>query len=131
MKDKLIEIQQGILDVQSKLADATEERLHLLGEVADLRQKLREFEAAGAALDSYELYELSPGQFIYKSKGAEHTVEHYACPQCHNSGKVTVMQSRQTGRQQTQYKCSTCKFSMFVGPNDAPEPINYRQDWRV
>jgi predicted RNA-binding Zn-ribbon protein involved in translation (DUF1610 family) len=133
MKDKLIEIQQGILDVQSKLADATEERLNLVGEVAELRQKLRDFEAAGAALDSYELHEMAPGQFLYKSKDTEHALEHFACPQCHNAGKVTVLQSKKTGRQQTLYGCATpsCRFQLTVGPADPLEPINYRSDWRV
>lgn len=76
-------------------------------------------------MDSYELHAVAPGQYLYKSKSAEHAVDHYACPQCHNAGKVTVMQSRAIGKRQTQYLCSTCKFNVFIGPDDPPEPINY------
>ncbi|WP_143435783.1 hypothetical protein [Hydrogenophaga sp. IBVHS2] len=133
MKDKLIDIQQGILDVQSKLADATEERLNLLGELAELKQKMRDLEASQAALDSYELHAVAPGQFLYKSKPESHEVDHYACPQCFGSGKVNVLQSKKTGREQISYSCFTpsCRFQMAVGPNDPPMPLRRTRNWAV
>lgn len=125
MKDRLIEIQQGILDVQAQLADATEERLDLLHQVAELRRKVGEFEAAKAALDGYELCRLEGGQYLYWARAeAGHTVEHYACPSCHNAGKVSVLQSRKTGKEQTMYKCVApgCGYSTYVGPSDPKGP---------
>ncbi|MFN7120799.1 MAG: hypothetical protein ACK4NM_02080 [Hydrogenophaga sp.] len=133
MKDKLIEIQQGILDVQLQLADATEERLNLLGQVAELRQKLRDTDDAKTVLNGYELNEVAPGKFLYKSKKeAGHAVEHFACPQCHNSGRVTVLQAKKTGSAQKLYSCATpsCKFFLYVGSSDPALPIDYRRDLR-
>lgn len=134
MKDKLIEIQQGILDVQAQLADATEERLALLHQVAELRRKVGEFEATKAALDAYELNEVATGQFLYRARAeAGHAVEHYACPSCHNAGKVSVLQTTRTGSQQHLYTCvaASCSFKMYVGKSDpAPPLVSRRVEWR-
>lgn len=130
MKDRLIEIQQGILDVQAQLADATEERLNLLHVVAELRQKVREFEAAKAALDEYEMHEVAEGRIFYKSKpDAGHTVEHYACPSCYDAGKVSVLQTTKTGSQQHLYHCvaAACSFKMYVGRPDPAAPLIRRR----
>lgn len=127
LKDKLIDIQQGILDVQAKLGDAQAERLDLLNEVAELREKLRAAEATQVALDAYELCQLAEGKYLYKSRAdAGHSVEHYACPSCHNRGRVSILQGHRTGSQQTHYICSDaeCRFSLYVGPSD---PIQRRR----
>ena len=62
VKYKLIEVQQAILDVQAKLGDAQEERLSLLHQVAELKEKVRTSEAAKAAVEGYELCEVAPGR---------------------------------------------------------------------
>lgn len=134
IKGRLIEIQQGILDVQAQLGDATEERLRLLGQVSELRQQLRDIENAKAALESYELNEVSPGLLLFKSrKDAGHTVDHFACPQCHNAGRVSVLQRTQAGSQRVRYDCAapSCKFAMYVGPADPQQPIRYTNRGRV
>lgn len=124
LKERLIGIQGAILDAQEKLADAQEERLNLLQQVAELRERLRRHEATQAALDAYELQAVEDGMFLYRFKQEEFGgVHHFACPTCHNSGKVTVLQSKKTGAQQTMYFCQTCKFDLFVGPNDPPRPL--------
>lgn len=125
MKDKLIDIQQGILDVQTQLADATEERLALLHRVAELQHKVRSFEDTKAALDGYELCGMGDGQYLYHARAeAGHAVQHYACPSCHNAGKVSVLQSRKTGKEQTMYKCVAqgCAYHTYVGPSDPRDP---------
>lgn len=50
----------------------------LLHEAAELKEKVRAFETAKAALDGYVMHELEPGVNVFKSKpGAGHAVEHY------------------------------------------------------
>lgn len=125
MKGRLIEIQQGILDVQMQLGDATAERLDLLHQVAELRRKVGEFEAAKAALDGYELCKMEDGQYLYKARAeAGHVVGHYACPSCFDAGKISVLQSKKSGAAQTQYKCvaTGCTYHTFVGPSDPRDP---------
>lgn len=123
LKARLIDIQAGILDAQAKLGDAQAERLDLLHQVAELREKVRVHENAVAALSAYTLHEIGKGKFLYKFISFQpNAVDHFACPTCHNAGKVTVLQSSKTGAQQTHYGCQTCKFSMYVGPSDPPRP---------
>lgn len=124
LKGRLIEIQGAILDTQSKLGDAQAERLELLHQVAVLREQVRQNEVAKAALDSYTLHEVEPGKYLYRYSNDEQTcVEHFACPSCHNAGKVTVLQSKKLGTQQFHYWCQTCKFALTVGPSDPPLPV--------
>ena len=124
LKARLIDIQAGILDAQAKLGDAQAERLDLLHLVAELREKVRVHESAGDALAAYQLHEIDTGKFLYKFiSDAINTVDHFACPSCHNAGRVTVLQSNKTGSQQTFYACKTCQFSMYVGKSDPRPPI--------
>lgn len=121
LKERLISIQAAILDTQAKLGDAQEERLSLLNQVADLQEKVRGFEQARSALASYELHEIEQGKLLYKYVG-KGGVAHYACPTCHNGGKVTVLQATKTGAQQHCYVCKTCKFVLYVGPSNPTRP---------
>lgn len=118
MKDRLIEIQQGILDVQMQLGDVTAERLELLNQVAELRRKVGDFEAAKAALDGYELCEVAPGEFLYRARESYgHSVAHYACPACYGSGRVSVLrEQRQQGGHVAQFWCYApgCTFTAHV-----------------
>lgn len=124
VRDRLIEIQSGILEAQAKLGDAQSERLELLHLVAELREKVRVHENTVAALDSYALHEIEPGKFLYKFIPDERgTVDHFACPTCHNSGKVTVLQTSKHDSQQTLYECRTCNFVLCVGPSKYPSHL--------
>lgn len=124
LKARLIDIQAGILDAQAKLGDAQAERLDLLDLVAELRAKIRVHETASAALASYQLHEIDTGKYLYKFiSDAINPVEHFACPTCHNGGKVTVLQSNKSGSQQIFYVCKTCQFSIYVGKSDPRPPI--------
>lgn len=121
VKDRLIEIQSGILEAQEKLGDAQSERLELLHLVAELREKVRIHETKVAALASYALHEIEPGKFLYKFIPDERgTVDHFACPTCYNSEKVTVLQTSKNDSQQTLYECRTCCFVLCVGPSKYP-----------
>lgn len=127
LKERLISIQAAILDTQAKLGDAQEERLSLLNQVADLTEKVRGFEQARAALASYELCEIESGKFLYKYVGTQ-GVAHYACQTCHNSGKVTVLQTSKTGSRETYYSCAACNFGLTVG---VPDPVRYSGTYDV
>ena len=133
VKDKLIEIQTAILDAQQKLGDAQGERLSLLHELAETKQRLLAFETAKAALDAYELHEIDSGRFLYRAKN--HSVAHYACPTCHNGGKVSILQHVRGGEKRIIYTCTTCKFKFGVGPSDppidsrVPRASSWARDW--
>lgn len=127
VRSRLIEIQQGILDVQSQLGDAQADRLELMQEVQILRDRLRGLEVEKAKLDSYELHEIKQGCFLYKSKeGGTHPIAHFACPTCHNAGKVAVLQASKTGRAQVCHTCTACNFRLIIGPDDPVQRVGVR-----
>jgi hypothetical protein len=134
LKARLIEIQSAILETQSKLGDAHSERMHLLQQVADLRETVRRLETAKAALVAYKLHEVAPGKFLYKYiLVGEDSVDHFACPTCYDAGSVTVLQWGPSASKQTCYYCQTCKFKLYVGPSDPPRPVRNQvfssRDW--
>lgn len=115
VKAKLIDVQSAILEIQEKLGNAQAERLDLLHQLAELRDKVREFEREKAALEKYELFEIDTGKFVYRSKASEEGgPNHYVCPKCYSEAKVSVLQSG-TRMGAPQMKCSSCSFVLVVG----------------
>lgn len=109
VKDRLIEIQSGIIDAQAQLCDVQAERLELLHLVAELREKVRIHESAVAALASYTLHLIEPGKFVYKwVDDGLGSVPHFACVVCHNAGKVSVLQCHLFNKKPITYQCQTC-----------------------
>ena len=135
LKARLIEIQSCILEVQERLGDAQADRSDLVEEVAELKQRIRDFEEKRTALMAYSLFEVFPGKFLYKFQSGETAaVEHFACPTCYNAGQVTVLQSAKTGAEQIKYACQTCKFHLWAGHSDPIPPqvlsvSKFRGDW--
>lgn len=116
LKAKLIAIQEGILDAQTKLGDAQAERLDLLHQVAELKDKVRAFEVAKADLDGYAMHELAPGLTVFKTKpGAGHAMEHYACPRCHSWRAFGLLQRTDQTNGRTRWTCSVCTFVALTG----------------
>lgn len=113
VKSRLIEIQQGILDVQSQLGDAQADRLELMQEVQVLRDKVRDMTAAQYKLDAYKLHELAPGVLVYKSEPGQ--LRHFACPRCFAGRTVGILQSTELvdiGR--IRWNCSVCPFEAYT-----------------
>ena len=105
--------------LQQKVMHAQQERQDLLGQLAELKDKVRELERAKADLDSYELFNVWNERFVYRFKHIEDGVPmHYACPRCYSGEKIAVMQAVHIDGAPGLH-CSVCSFSMSVGP--APE----------
>jgi hypothetical protein len=120
LNSRLAQIQHGITDAQAKLGDVLVERLELLREVAELRDKLRVATAAQAALAGYTLHAVEPGMFLYKSKaGTATAVEHYACPRCYGTGSLGVMQATVEPNGATRWTCSVCSFVLLASAKRA------------
>lgn len=121
VKAKLIDVQSAILEIQEKLGNAQAERLDLLHQLAELRDKVREFEGAKAALDKYELFEINPGNFVYQSKAHEGgEPAHFACPRCYNEGKVALLQAGRGVQGAPLLRCPSCKFNLVTGAATSP-----------
>jgi len=120
MKDKLIGIQQAILDIQEKLGDAQEDRLRLLTEIGELREELKNSKASRASLEGYELVEVESGKFLYRLRSDQGgTVPHYVCPTCYTNGTISILQASRITPRKTYYNCQACeKFSLGIGPDE-------------
>lgn len=84
-------------------------------EVQQLRDAVRELKDAKAKLESYEMHQLEPGKFVYKSKQSHHP-QHFACPRCFAGCVIGILQasdSATTGR--TRWNCSVCTFEGYTG----------------
>lgn len=113
-KTRLIAIQAAILDTQAKLGDAQSERIALLEELSDTKQRLREATEQAAALAEYDLVSLEPGKVVYKSK-INSAVEDYACPACYANKKIGHLQQSAYANRQTGWHCSSCSFNLTTG----------------
>jgi hypothetical protein len=119
-RSRLVQIKDEIADAQAKLGDVLVERVELLREVAELRDKLRLASAAQAALAGYTLHAVEPGMFLYKSKaGPGMAVEHYACPRCYSTGLLGVMQATREPNGATRWNCSVCSFVLLTSAKRA------------
>lgn len=115
--EKLAAAEQRVRELQTLLLCASRERLRLMNQIAEVREKLLCMEGAKAIFEGYELHEVAPGWFAYKSgKRADNVSVSYACPEWHHTEKVTTLQVIDIGRQQTIYRCSSpsCRFLKTV-----------------
>lgn len=117
MIEKLAMVEQRIRELESLLSAASKERLRLMNQIADVRRKLLDMESAKAVLEGYNVEEVAPGWFIYKSSTQTKSGGYlYACPEWHHAEKLTTLQVVNAGLHRTIYRCSSpsCRFLKTV-----------------
>ena len=88
VKQKAIELQGIILDVQQSLFVAHTQQSDLLEQVSRLRAKVEEVEAWRSVEAQYQLTALDPGKFVSVSIAPTHpTPMHWLCPSCFSNHK--------------------------------------------
>ncbi|KZK85753.1 MULTISPECIES: hypothetical protein [unclassified Pseudovibrio] len=89
LTERLIEANMLALDITNKMH---EQDSHL----RDAQERIRELEAKRELLDRYQLIELDEGSLVYELKANAGTEEphHYACPNCLEDGRKTVLQKK-------------------------------------
>lgn len=119
LKDKQIDIQEAILEVQSRLGDALADRLELLDKLGKAQQRVRELEAEVETLAGYELVEVSPGIRYWRKVGAVDGP--LACPKCYAKRRLGLVQTEAWGEGSTRYRCSSCDYIEFIehGPTSS------------
>ena len=115
VREKVYEIRQGLMDLQERALEIQRDRMELLEQVSDLRKELAALKTKEAKLSGYEMHSLAAGVTVYKSKpNADHTVDHYACPDCFSKNEVSILQRRETPYGSTEWKCQKCGFIVLV-----------------
>lgn len=106
LNNVIFAVQQQLFDAQTERSKHVDEIRHLQAEVADLKRRQLEEER-------YELFELSPGTFVYRLKAQAEAAEpqHAVCPNCFQEGRKSILQFGYTGgmAMRAAFSCHRCK----------------------
>lgn len=121
IQGKVIELQSAILDAQSGVFAANQERSTLIERVGELEKQITRLEAWEAEKQRYHLAEAGPGTFAYLSKPDFGRTEppHYICANCYQSGKKSILSHHDTGMGNL-LNCSGCGAKMMISGGYKP-----------
>jgi hypothetical protein len=123
VQSKVIELQSTILDAQSSLFSANDERATLIKRIGDLETQVAGIEAWDAEKDRYEKAKVGEGSFAYILKPAMRGSElpHYVCANCYSNGKASILQHEWfPGSAGHILACPACKTKLLLGKSYAP-----------
>jgi hypothetical protein len=129
LQEKRLEFQARIIDAQSGILAAQEERSMLIDRVRDLEKQIAEFETWDTEKQRYELKRVAPGAFAYSMKpdagGAE--PPHWICTACYQNRKKSLLQEMpmrvpQPGGLVSVWECPACSAKIRV-PFGAGGPV--------
>lgn len=124
VESKAIELRSKILDAQSSVFQANEERAILIEQVHELEKKLGALNAWNTEKEKYELKEIVEGCFAYALKvdQTSSTPYHELCTSCFQNGKKSILQlvRRDIGRAEVKV-CHDCGSEIYVRGAWEPE----------
>src|SRR4051794_11490584 len=93
VQSKVIELQSVILEAQSSVFSANEERSKLVDRVRQLEKEVAGVEAWEAEKQRYEQADAGDGNIVYALKPAMRGTEqpHYACANCYQQRKISIL----------------------------------------
>jgi len=124
IQSKVIELQQAILAAQSHAVAAHSQLFSLEQENRELQRRLEEAEAWNGTAAQYELTEVAPRVFVYKSRGQQ--PEHWLCANCFEDKRRSILQLQFESEMGAKYSCHQCKNEIAVPSGRTPGPIRYR-----
>jgi len=129
VQSKVIELQRTILEAQSGVFAANDERSALIQRVGDLEKELTALKAWDAEKQRYELREVSPDVLAYVLKAGMENGEPFQmlCANCYQQGEKSFLQGTQELRMRRRvHVCPRCKaeYEMKYVERPEPPPIN-------
>ena len=117
-KEVITKLQNGVLDLQTKVYAAQAKYQELADIKLQVEQKLIAYEKWDSESARYQLTELTPGIFVYMLKPEKAAGEpiHYLCPHCFQQHKKAIL--HHPSADHTNYVCDGCEFD--VRPVPAP-----------
>jgi hypothetical protein len=98
----IADVMQKLLDLQTQVIASNGAFMELQKQHAALTQTVRELEEQAAERGRYELFELTPGVFVYRLQLSPHTTRtdnpgspepmHYLCPRCFDQKTKAILQ---------------------------------------
>jgi hypothetical protein len=124
----IADVTQKLLDLQTQVIANNGAFMQLQEKHSALTQLVRELEEKAAERGRYELFELHPGVFVYRSHVPPQATGtddprapepmHYLCPRCFDQQTKAVL--KLIG---THWHCVNCNQTYWTGRRD--EPISY------
>lgn len=118
LNDAAITLQQKIIDAQSTILSAQEERSNLLARIRELEGQLSEKRKWDEETSRYELRDYGSGTYAYhlRAELAAGEPDHRLCPTCFSRGTKSVLQFRyKSSNQQDIFDCRSCNTEFFLG----------------
>jgi hypothetical protein len=113
----MIELQSKILDAQSGMLAAQDERSALIERIRTLEEEVARLKAWEAEKQRYVLKDAGNGALAYALKEDARGPEppHWICPQCYQDGKKSILQpeTQIQGRCQV-LACTRCNSELLI-----------------
>lgn len=116
VRGKIIELQSAILDAQSSIFSANDERAALIKAVGDLEKKVADFEKWEREANKYQLAEIGPAMFAYIAKTNRNpaTPFHALCANCYQNRKKSVLQHSYANYGMANFECHACNSKLSI-----------------
>lgn len=89
-QDAISEIQAKLLDITTAALTMSQANISLTDEIRALKDSIHKFENKEREDSGYELTEVSPGSYAYKSTNSNQPA-HHLCQPCRDAGVKTVL----------------------------------------
>jgi hypothetical protein len=116
-QSKVIELQSVILEAQSGVFNANDERSALIEQISQLKKEMADLKTWDTEKKRYELKAITADALAYalkpESQGAE--PPHFICANCYEHGKKSLLQMKARNIASsslgipTQYRCPECR----------------------
>ena len=118
VKEAIADIQNTLIDLQTKLF-AVQSQYEALAEVKrQLEQKIMQYEKWDAEAARYELKEIAGGIVVYvlKPDDASGEPSHWLCPNCFQNREKSILSKPIVDNRN--YKCQRCQLQIIPKPLD-------------
>jgi hypothetical protein len=114
---KLIEFQSAVLDAQSSVFAANEERTALVEKVRELEADMARLKAWETEKQRYKLERLEPGIFVYslKPEMAAGEPAHTICQTCYQRGSKSILHGSEPMNGLQELTCFECGTKLIAG----------------
>ncbi|MDR5819848.1 hypothetical protein [Caballeronia sp. LZ043] len=110
-KEKVFDVKERLGAIQDTLFELRDTLAALQDENARLRAQVAAGEAWQQRAAEYKLVETTGGAIVYQYSGEP---AHYACPNCFEGKKVSILQSNRSYK--GSYSCKACDASYLLEP---------------
>jgi hypothetical protein len=128
--NQLIEFQQALIQLNSKIASVQLENATLLCQKDDAEAELRRMKDWGAEKQRYSMATPEPGAIVIALKKAMSDGEppHYLCPNCFKQGKASPLSDLPKDKERWHYwVCPNCEYKAPTGYS-GPCPAKYAEE---